>query len=317
MLNAVALFVAAAASLEAAHGQYPDRQITVIVPLAPGSAVDLYARMLTELLRDRLGQQLVVLNRPGAEGRIGIQAFTTAAPDGYTLMISGNAPLTLVPAFDPNLPWEPVRDIAPIAMVGITPFVLTASPKLGVNTMGELIELLKKSPGSLNASIGGPAGRFGLELFKLRTGTSFQIVPYNGDNASALALIRGDVDFAILQPNIYVAQAPTGKITLLAIAADKRVSSMPDAPTAREGGVDWVNELYVGIFARAGTPKEVLERINKETLALLQSKDVAAQLLATGMQPPDRLAVDEFTKKFQDDVRRTKDAVIKGGLKLH
>jgi len=263
--------------------QYPDRPIRLIVSAAAGSSLDIPARMVAEKLRSRLGQPVVVDNRPQAAGTIAAAAAARAAPDGYTLLWSFNGPLANAPHLYSNLAYEPSRDFVPVIMTTGQPFVLAVSAALEATSVQSLIALARANPGRYNyASLGNGSGtHLTMELFKSEARVQLVHVPYGSGPASAAALTAGEAQVSFQVPALILPHTRAGKARLLAVSTTRRFSLMPELPTVAESGLPgFDSDSWNGIVAPAGTPGAVVQRVNREVNDVLQLEDVRALLAA-------------------------------------
>jgi tripartite-type tricarboxylate transporter receptor subunit TctC len=286
---ALASIILAAASSSAAVAQaWPAKPLRFVVPFPPGGATDIITRVIATRLGEQLGQSVVVENRPGAGGSIGSDAVAKAAPDGYTILMATNSTHSIGPALNPKIPYVVERDFAPVTEVARSPDILVASPALGVSTVREFIALAKARPGQLNfASSGnGTIVHLSGELFKSMAGIDLVHVPYKGTALAIPDLISGRV--AILFENIIAAGADVkgGKVKALAVSGPSRSALFPDLPTIGESGLPGFETFtYFGVFAPAGTPKEIVTRLNAELVKLLKTPEMREAILRQGAEP--------------------------------
>jgi tripartite-type tricarboxylate transporter receptor subunit TctC len=292
-----------------ARGQaYPSRPIRLVIGGSAGGGWDIETRLISEKMQVALGQPVIVDNRPGADGIVAASLVAKAAPDGYTLMPAVTSQLTMNPALHDNLPYDPSRDFVPVSMISRSPLVLVVNPSLPVNSVAELIAYAKAHPGALNYGANTTGFIFATELFKEMTGTDIQRVPYKGAAQTLTALLAGDIQMAIIDVPSVIAPMRSGTIRALAVTAALRVSFLPDLPTVAEAGVaGYEVVLWIALFAPAGTPAEIVARLQSVVARLLESQDVRDKLLALGTIPggstPQALA---------ETVRR--DAALYSGL---
>jgi tripartite-type tricarboxylate transporter receptor subunit TctC len=306
ILGAVAMAVLSLAGAgDLAAQPYPNRPIKIIVPFAPGGA-DVMARLVADRLSGSLGQPVVIENRPGgAGGTVGTKAVTTADPDGYTLTLASPGPITVAPAVYKNLDYDPIRQLAPIAMIATSPFVLVVNPDVPAKSVSEFVAYSKANPGKLNfvsPGFGTSSHLFG-ELLKLRTGAEIQHVPYRGATPAIADLVAGQVQMFFdnirnLQPFIQ-----SGKLRALAVTSEKRHPEMPELPTMIESGIDnFVGFYWNGLLAPAGTPPAIIERINAIINEGLKS-DMRATVIRLGMEPKSGSPQD-FAAFIADEAAR-------------
>jgi tripartite-type tricarboxylate transporter receptor subunit TctC len=277
-----------------AQGTWPTRPVRFIVPLAPGGGLDFIARIGSDIASRGLGQQVVVENRTGAGGTIGIEAVVKSPPDGYTVLIINDnvvsAPYVM------QLPGEYLKDLMPVVMLGIQPQVFAVHPSLGVNSMEELIKFAKANPGQGCATSGiGTNQHVLLGWFMQETGVNFTHVPYRGAGQAIGDFIAGHVKVACLGPTAVLPQAAGGKVKVVAQSGAKRSPAMPDIPTLVELGVkDVVIESWYAAFVPTGTPAEAIKRLNEELGKAMADKDARERLLKTATEPvggtPEQLA---------------------------
>jgi tripartite-type tricarboxylate transporter receptor subunit TctC len=268
----------------------------LIVPNPPGGLVDTSARLLSDPLARLLNQSVIVENRPGGSGNIAYQAVARAKPDGYTLLASYSAYHTANPALIPKLQWDPVKDFAPVALLTVATNVIAVHPSLPVNNLKEFIEYARKNPGKLNyASQGnGSLSHIGTELFKQQTQTDMVHVPYKGSGAAIQDVLSGQVQVFITTPPSVMGHVQVGKLKALAVAGRSRHPMMPNVPTTAEAGVpDFSLEAWVGLFAPAGTPPEVVAKLSEEVRNSLETPESRQRAAAQGVEirylPPDAL----------------------------
>lgn len=280
----VAAAVSGAALAQALPRDYPARTVRIVNPFPPGGATDIQARILAEKLAPRLGQQVVVDNRPGANGVIGMELVARAPADGYTLVLTTSGNWAVHPHLY-RLPYNTENDFVHIILVGTTPGVLVVHPSLPVRTVKELIALARRNPGELlygSSGVGGFA-HISAELFASMTGIRMTHVPYKGSVQSLMDLIAGHIQlsFNITAPSIPHIRA--GRVRALAVTSAKRVPALPELPTIAEAGVPgYENSTWSGIGAPVGTPPPIIERLNREFAAVLQMPDVQERFAAGG-----------------------------------
>lgn len=303
---AIAGMAAMAGSM--AHAQFPDRTIIAIVPFAPGGANDTMARLITPELSKILGQSVVVENKPGAAGNIGIEATAKAKPDGYTILFSATAS-TQNPAIFKTLPFDPIKDIQPVAKIGEGPYVIVTRPDLPVNSLKEFVDLAKSKPGELNGSAGGVGTRLSIELFQIQNDVTTQIIPYNGTGPATTAVLSGEVDFAIMDSSAMVGYLQSGRVKALAVAAGERLESIPDVPTTVEAGFpDYRTGTLFGVYTAAGVPQDVVDKLNAAVNKAIQQPAIAEQLRKLGAQPQPTTPA-EFTEQYQAEIAQWKKIV--------
>jgi len=308
---------AAVAGPVAGQGTFPSKPIKLIVPYPPGGGADIFARTLSQKLGENLGQQVVVDNKAGANGIIGTDMVAKSAPDGYTLVMGNIGPNAINQAIYPALPYDCVKDFAPVALTGFTAHILAVNTKVPASNVAELIALAKAEPGKLtyaSSGIGGSPHLAG-ELFKLMTGTNIVHVPYKGAAPGNTDLVGGQVDltFNTLPPLLQFAK--TGKVKALAVTGAKRASALPEVPTIEESGVKGYDvTTWYGILAPAGTPPEVVARLNAEIVKTLKTPEVYQKLQGQGFDV-DTSTPEAFAALIRSEVDKwkkvAKDANVK------
>lgn len=266
---------------------YPGKPIRIIVPFTPGGSNDVLARVVGERLTQAWGQPAVVENRPGAAGHIGAEAAAKSPPDGYTLFVAPNDLLTIAPALYAKLPFDPVKDYAPVALLGALPIVLVVNAASPIMSVKDLIAAGKARPDSLSyaSSGGGTPQHVSAEMFKLMTGTPMVHVPYKGTGPAMADLLGGQVQVLFSPINSAIPHIKSGKLRALAVASDTRVSYLPDVPTMQEAGLPgYKNDIWIALLAPAGTPKDVVDKLNREVNAMLRQSDVKEKLQAQGIE---------------------------------
>jgi tripartite-type tricarboxylate transporter receptor subunit TctC len=275
---------------------YPVKPIRIVVPFTPGTGMDILARTLGEPLSRRLGQPVVVENKPGASGNLGSDLVAKAAPDGYTLMMTANT-FTMTPALYKPLPYDPVADFAPVGRVAVGNLALVVNPALGVSTLAELIALARRQPGKLNyASPGnGTPQHLAMESLKQIAGVDIAHIPYKGSAGAVTDVVAGQVPMMVMPVHTALPFAAAGKLAILAVSGDRRSAQAPGYPTFGEAGVDNLNvDLWYAVLAPARTPREIVVRLQQDIDAVLASPDIRDALQKQGLTPapgtPDELA---------------------------
>ena len=265
----------------AAAQAWPDKPVRLIVNFGTGGAPDLVARLYAPRLSEALGQPVVVENRAGAGGNIGVEAVARSAPDGYTLLSSASSAFVIGPHIYTRLAFDPVKDIMPVAAVALTPMYLVVRTGLPAATVAELVAHARANPGKLNYGSAG-AGTLphaAAEMLLRAAGIRATHVPYKGSGAALAALLGDQVDF-VFDPGVAIPQVKAGKARLLAVGSAVRLPGFPDTPTLRDAGVDMTAVSVVGLFAPAGTPAEIVARLNRELARIMQAPESRAALAA-------------------------------------
>jgi len=313
--RSLAVLMAALVAATGALAQgFPAKPIRLVVPFSPGGASDLTARTLAQKMGDQMGQSIVVENKPGANGVLGIDLVAKAQADGYTILLTDRGSLTVNPSLYTKLPYDTQKDLEPIGIATDGPYVLVANPKLGVKTVSELVALSKAKPGTLNyASFGiGSMAQLNLEAFNQRMGTDMVHVPYKGAGPAATAAVAGEVGVTVAAVPAVRGFIADGRLVALAVGADKRFPVLPNVPTMKEAGAasDILVPTYFALLAPAGTPPEIIARLNAELKKALADPAVAEKLAGAGLIPeggtPEAMAasIKQDTPRFADLVKK-------------
>ncbi len=317
ILIAAMATVTAAAQPVPSTTNWPDRPIHLIVPFPAGSSSDIVARIVAQRLSERLGQPLVVENRPGASGNVGTEAVAHAKPDGYTIGLANTSTHTLSPSLMANPTYDPVKDFAPISMIGASPFVLAAYPGMGADTVQKLIALAKAKPGKLTFAEAGPATLANLAgvLFAKMANIELMPVSYRGSEQEVLDIIEGRVDmqFATIPPTLNLIR--DSKVRAIAVTGAQRSPALADVPTVAESGLPgYESVLWQALYAPAGTPAAFVSRLNSEVNAILHQAEAIDALAKLGVeaQPgtPQQLA-----SRIAADIAKWHDVIVSAGIK--
>ena len=282
LLALVALFAAAGGVLAQA---YPSKPIRIVVGFPPGGGNDIIARLVGAKMQETWGQSVVIDNRPGAASIIAAEHVSKSAPDGYTLLVNATGGMSVNPVLYAKLPYDSLKDFVPISMVGSFPLVLIVNPLVPANSVPELVAYAKANPGKLNYSSGSTAFQVATEMFKQMTGTDVRHIPYKGSAASITAVIAGDVHMTIVDTPPLVPQIKAGKVRALGVTSAKRSSSMPEVPTVAEAVPGYEMVLWIGMFAPAGTPREIAAKLNAEVVRIVKLPDIRQKLDGMGVEP--------------------------------
>ena len=305
------------AALGAPAQQYPARPIRMIMANNAGSASDIYGRILFVRMSERLGQQIVIDNRPGAGGVLGVEMAARAAPDGYTLVTVTAAVVTIAPHVYRKIGYDPLKDIVPVSVFIKSETALCVSAALPVKSVREFIELAKSRPGQLNmASAGiGATSHLGGLMFASMTGIDANHVPYKGGGASVMALAQGEAQWALGPLGAYNAQVKTGRIRCVATGGEKRSAVAPELPTIAESGVPGFNYFgWNGVMAPAGVARPVIDKLNLLMKEVLATPEIRQSYLAQGEEPA-YTTVDEFARLIRADFAQMGKMVKLAGLK--
>lgn len=313
-LCALGLAVAAA---QANAETWPTKPMKAIVPIAPGSVIDIVPRVVFGQLTIQLGQPIVVENRAGAGQTLGAGVVAKSDPDGYTLLVNSSAH-AIAPALYTNLTYRPALDFTAVAPLGITPFVLVVSPDRSFKTARDLVAAARVKPGAFNFSSPGigSASHLSAERFRLSAGVAAVHVPFKGGTEMITEVIAGRIDFAFVALGAALPQIRDGKLAALAVNSVARSSALPDVPTLREAGFsDSEYPMWLGLFLPAKTPREIVDRLHRETLKALQEPKVKDRLAALGIDPMV-MTPTEFDALVASEIRMNAGLVKAIGLKL-
>ena len=315
---AVAVAVALCAALPAAAQDWPSKPVRLIVPFSPGGVTDNSARVIAEKLGARLGQQVIVDNRPGASGNIGTEAVAKSQPDGYTLVLGFDGTMVINPHVFSKLQFDTLRDFAPVTKLGDATLILVAHPSVPVANLAELVAYSKKQPGGVAYGTSGTGGTPHLagELLVQRSGANLVHVPYKGGGQAIGDVVGGQI------PLVYTAIATaqqyvkSGRLKGIAVSSEKRSSALPEVPTFIEGGQPgFVVVSWTGILAPAKTPRPVIERLQKEIAVVLADPEVRTRYEALGIEPVGNTP-DQFAAQIRDDLARWEKVVKQANIKI-
>lgn len=312
---AVALAALGTASTPSMAQSYPSRPVRIIVPFAPGGGTDIFGRTLAVRLSEALGQPVLVENRPGGNTLIGAELAARAAPDGYTLLLSTNGTVAINPSLYKKLPYDPVKDYAPVSLLGVGPNVLVVHPSLPARSAKELIALAKANPGKLSYASSGVGGAPHLagELFKHMAQVDLVHVPYKGAAPATTDLLGGQVQvmFAGLGPAI--GHIRVNKLRGIAVASAKRSAALPTLPTLAETLKGFEASSWFALFAPAATPHDVIAKLNAEIGKVMARKDVHDPLMAQGYEPATGTPAD-LAELLAKDIARWSDVIKRAGI---
>lgn len=296
---------------------WPQKPVRIVVPFAAGSSPDILARIVNDKLAARLGQPLIVDNKPGAGGNSGTDLASKAPADGYTFLLSVNAPLVYNTVLYKNLPYDPFRDLMPVSLAATTPNVCVVSNALNVDSVKGWLDAMKRNPGKFNfASTGnGSISHLGVELIKLKTSSYAVHIPYASSGQATTAIIQGDVQYACLPPVSVMPQVKAGRMKALAVTSAERSALLPELPTLRESGLPDIQAVpWFAYMAPKGTPPEVVQRMSREIAAVLGDADTKRRLQTAYFDPvgstPQALA--DF---MREELRRWKPVIERAGIK--
>jgi tripartite-type tricarboxylate transporter receptor subunit TctC len=308
-----------AAAAPTAAQSWPPQTVRIVVPFGAGSTPDIIARVIADQLQKKYaGSAFVVENKPGASGNTGTDVVAKAKPDGATIGVSIGGPLAINTLLFSSLPYDPRKDIAPITQLVTQPSALAVNNDLGVKTVGELVALIKANPGKYNfASIGnGSLSHLAMEALALKAGAQIVHVPYPGSPAAITAVIRNDTQMACLPAISVTPLAQAGKVKILAVSTAKRSPFLPDVPTLKESGVDVEADAWNGLIAPGGTPKAVIDAINKDVVTILKLSEVREKLAAQLMEPVGSTP-EEFRAVIDNEIGRWAPVIKAAKVKVN
>jgi len=300
-----------------AFAQFPSRPITIIVPIPPGGAPDIAARVIAQKLSENAGQPVVVENRVGANGNIANEFVAKSAPDGYTLGLLADSQITINPHLYKKMPIDTLKDLTPVTPVAVNQFVLTVNPSLPVRTFPEFIEYAKKANPPLTYASGGNGSQHHLtmEMLKQRTGINLVHVPYKGGAPAAAATVAGETA-AVWSGSSNAAQIKAGRLRPLAVSGAHRSAQYPDLPTIGEFYPGFQNSIWLGLFGPAGMPEETLSKLRAELKRVLESPEVKQRMNAAGGLDPYLASPEEFAALIQRDYEKYAKVVKDIGLRV-
>jgi tripartite-type tricarboxylate transporter receptor subunit TctC len=315
---AVAMFCSAAyaqASAPAAASNYPAKPVRLVVPFPAGASSDVVGRMIAQKLGEFLGQQVIVDNRPGAGGNLGIGQAAKSAPDGYTMVIA-TASIAVSASLYANPGYDAVKDLAPVARLASIPNVLLVHPSVPAKTLKQFVELARAHPGKLNFGSGGTGttNHLANELLKHLEKINIVHVPYKGVTQAMIAMSSGEVDEVVMPVTTATPQIKAGRVRALAVLTEQRIPTLPDVPTGIEAGVkDFVMPLWYGMFIPVATPPAIVERLSKDLIRVLQAPDIKEKLNALGVNPwPGTSA--QLAELLKGDIQRYGTVIKSAGL---
>lgn len=319
LLRCLPLLLTAALLPTAAIADWPERPIHMVVPFPPGSSPDLLARTISEPLSQALGQPVVIDNKPGAGGNIGTRMVAKATPDGYTLVYTINGPMVTAPElYKKTLGYDPLKDLQPITLVATSPNVLTVPGTLPVENVADFVKLARERKGALNyGSVGpGSSAHLAMEMFKSEANIDLVHIPYSGFPQIISAIIAGDVQAGFMVPAIAMPQVQSGKVKALAITSLQPSESLTGVPTMDKQGYPGFEAIsWNAIFAPAGTPAPIVDRLNKELAQIINSDAVRKQLAQQYFTPAPSTPA-ELTDRIQKDQTRWNAVIKRLGLSL-
>jgi len=316
-LVAVGVLVTFGAASSSAQ-DYPSKPIRLVVPYPPGSGTDIVGRLLAQRLGESLGQQVYVDNRPGAGATIGTALVAKGTPDGYTILMADLGPLAIGPSFHRQLPYDPIKELAPISQVAVLPFVLVVHPSVPAHNVRELIALAKAKPGELNyASVGnGTAVHLATERFRQIAGIDIVHIPYKGSAPALTDLVAGRTSMMFVNVLSVRGFLESGQLRAIAIGTAERSPSMPEVPTVAESiQPNFRAGVWFGLLAPAETPRAIIDKLNAETVRVLQTPDFKAKLIEQGAESVPSSA-EEFSALIQAEITKWADVIRSSGVRM-
>jgi tripartite-type tricarboxylate transporter receptor subunit TctC len=313
ILIVVAIFIASAANAQS----YPSKPIRFIVGFAPGGATDIIARALAQKLADAFGQQVVVDNRAGGGGTIAAMMAAKAPADGYTMLMGTISTLATNVSTYKNLPYDPLRDFAPVTLAATTPYFVTVNAGLPAATLKDFIALAKAKPGQMNFGTSGAGGgaHLSVELFRAMAGIDLVHIPYKGAALALTDVIAGQIQMSFSQPLIVLPHLKTGRVRALAITSAKRSTALPEFPTIAESGVPgYESSSWQGVVVPTGTPAAIVSRLHAELVKGLRSRDIGDRLAAEGTDPGGNSPA-EFGAYIRREIAKWAKVVKDAGIK--
>jgi tripartite-type tricarboxylate transporter receptor subunit TctC len=306
-----------ATGVAAQSAGYPSRPVKMIVPYPPGGQGDIYSRILGKKLGETWGQQVVIENRVGAGGTLGVDLAVKAPPDGYTLGMGDAGPLAAAPSLYPKLPYDPLRDLKPVSTVAVVTAALAVNAKVPAASVRELIELARSKKGSLTYGAGhGAMSNLAMELLKSLSGADIMHVPYNGFAPAFKALLAGEIDMTVGDYSAMAPMVKAGKLRVLASTASKRSAAAPQLPTMAEAGVEgYAVDFWAGIFVPGATPADIVDKLNSAIVAALNTTEVR-QLFAERGYTPTGCTPEQFSAMLKSDIEKYARVIKNANIKL-
>ena len=297
--------------------EYPSRPVRLIVSFPPGGSSDLIARAIAPRMAERMGQAMLIENRPGAGGNIGVDAVAKAPPDGYTIGLAAAGALSTNISLYPSMPFHPERDLVPVSLLAMIPFFLVAHPSQPA-TLKQLLEAAKAKPGSIAYGYGGNGSTMHMagELLNMMAGVKLQPVPYKGSGPVSADVLAGQVPLGVVDVPSAIAHVRAGKMRALAVTTRRRIAAAPEVPTFEEAGVQGYEAVgWFGIVAPAGTPPDIVNRLNREIASALSVPEIRERALAAGAEPATNTP-QEFATMIRDETRKWAQVIRAAEIKL-
>jgi tripartite-type tricarboxylate transporter receptor subunit TctC len=311
----LALFAGPAAQAQTGGPAYPTRAVKIIVGFAAGGGTDIVARVVAQKLQESLGQNFFIENRPGGNGQLAPDLVSKSPPDGYTLLFGASGQMAVTPAVYQKLPYQTLKDFVPISMMSSYPLIMVVSGNHPAKNINEFVAWAKANPDKVNYGSTSPAFVLTSEMFKLRTGTAGQAIPFKSNNESVTSVIADQVTYVIAEPPPLVPQVASGKARALAVASDARLPELPDVPTMKEAGVDMKAVLWLGLFAPAGTPAEIVKKLEAECQRIAQMPDFKQRLRAMSTDSIGSSSA-EFVRLIDSEIKMWADVQRQANVKF-
>ena len=295
--------------------KYPTRPIHIIVGFTPGGGNDIIARIVGQKLSERLGQPVIIENKPGGGAIVATEYVAKSAPDGYTLLVGASGAMAINPAVYAKLPYDSIRDFVPLSELGSFPLFLIVNALSPIKSVAELVAYAKANPDRTNYASSSAAFQLATELFKQKTDAPMQVIPYKGANDSVMAVISGQVTATIADAGPVSGQVKSGLVRALAVAAPKRTEDFPDVPTMKEAGADVDAVLWSGMFAPKQTPPAIARKLEGEFMRIARLPDVIARLKPLGIESVGNSS-DEFARILASDIARWTEVAKAGNIKM-
>jgi tripartite-type tricarboxylate transporter receptor subunit TctC len=306
-----------ALSVSSATAQnYPARQITLVVPFAPGGPADFLGRLIGQKMGEDLGQQVVIDNRPGANTIIGAQAVAKAAPDGYTLLMAIDGTLVMNPFLYSKLAYDPFKDFVPVSLVALVPSAVVGNINIPVSSIKDLVEREKAKPGTFQIGISTPTSQVNVGLLNMMAGTNFTMVPYRGGTTQVTGILAGDIPLGMESINVSLPLWRDNKLKILGLVSAQRLSLAPEIPTIAETFPGYDLGIWQSIVAPAGTPREVVSKLHGSIKKVLAMPEVRDKLLAAGIEPVSSTSPEEFAAFIRSQAETRAKVIQAVGIKI-
>jgi tripartite-type tricarboxylate transporter receptor subunit TctC len=306
-----------ALSVSSATAQdYPTRQITLVVPFAPGGPADFLGRLIGQKMGEDLGQQVVIDNRPGANTIIGAQAVAKAAPDGYTLLMAIDGTLVMNPFLYSKLAYDPFKDFVPVSLVALVPSAVVGNINIPVSSIKDLVEREKAKPGTFQIGISTPTSQVNVGLLNMMAGTNFTMVPYRGGTTQVTGILAGDIPLGMESINVSLPLWRDNKLKILGLVSAQRLSLAPGIPTIAETFPGYDLGIWQSIVAPAGTPREVVSKLHGSIKKVLAVPEVRDKLLAAGIEPASSNSPEEFAAFIRSQAETRAKVIQAVGIKI-